>query len=215
MNNSTGLNTFRFGARSPGGEEGVLRGARAATVPYGRSADNDESCAAAGTPTDSRESWVRRSLATKGFGEKIIGKSSFELEAAARAYRSRVIGEAIRRLIARLRARMLRAYVRHRRDRTSRLVYDALRELDDQTLQDLGFHRDELGVGPIGTDEQRRAGSYKRSFKSIAKRIQDSRPRNADERYLAAATDNADLERRMKAIERAAGTPSLFVTFNH
>lgn len=36
----------------------------------------------------------------------------------------------------------------------------------------------------------------------------------AEERYLAAATDAADLERRMRALERASGGPA-FVTFNH
>jgi hypothetical protein len=36
----------------------------------------------------------------------------------------------------------------------------------------------------------------------------------ADDQYLAAATDTADLERRMRALERASGGPA-FVTFNH
>ena len=35
-----------------------------------------------------------------------------------------------------------------------------------------------------------------------------------DERYLAAATDLADLERRMRVLERANRGP-FFVTFNH
>jgi hypothetical protein len=36
----------------------------------------------------------------------------------------------------------------------------------------------------------------------------------AEERYLAAATDAPDLERRMRALERASGGPA-FPTFNH
>lgn len=40
------------------------------------------------------------------------------------------------------------------------------------------------------------------------------RPLNRDEQYLAAATDAADLERRLRVIERGAGGPQ-FVTFNH
>jgi len=40
------------------------------------------------------------------------------------------------------------------------------------------------------------------------------RARSADERYLAAATDLADLERRMRVLERADRGP-FFVTFNH
>ena len=37
---------------------------------------------------------------------------------------------------------------------------------------------------------------------------------NADEHYLAAATDLADLERRMRVLDRASDAP-IFVTFNH
>ena len=37
---------------------------------------------------------------------------------------------------------------------------------------------------------------------------------DAEERYLAAATDLADLERRVRRLERASGGP-VFVTFNH
>ena len=40
------------------------------------------------------------------------------------------------------------------------------------------------------------------------------RPRTTEEEYLAAATDLADLERRMRVLERASGGP-VFVTFNH
>lgn len=36
---------------------------------------------------------------------------------------------------------------------------------------------------------------------------------NADEQYLAAANDLADLERRMREIERRCD--GLFITFNH
>jgi len=35
-----------------------------------------------------------------------------------------------------------------------------------------------------------------------------------DEQYLAAATDVADLERRIRQLERASGGP-VFPTFNH
>ena len=40
------------------------------------------------------------------------------------------------------------------------------------------------------------------------------RPLDRDEQYLAAATDPADLERRLRVIERGSGGPQ-FVTFNH
>jgi hypothetical protein len=44
--------------------------------------------------------------------------------------------------------------------------------------------------------------------------LQWLRARDATERYLGAATDHADLERRIRALERGDSGPS-FVTFNH
>jgi hypothetical protein len=40
------------------------------------------------------------------------------------------------------------------------------------------------------------------------------RPRSPEERYLGAATDHADLERRARDLERSSGGPSV-VAFNH
>jgi hypothetical protein len=40
------------------------------------------------------------------------------------------------------------------------------------------------------------------------------RPRTMAEQYLSDATDLADLERRMRVLERASNAP-MFVTFNH
>ena len=40
------------------------------------------------------------------------------------------------------------------------------------------------------------------------------RSRDPSERYLAGATSHADLERRMRVVERGSGGPA-FVTFNH
>jgi len=40
------------------------------------------------------------------------------------------------------------------------------------------------------------------------------RRRSADEEYLGAATDHADLDRRARVLERSCGGPA-FVTFNH
>lgn len=37
--------------------------------------------------------------------------------------------------------------------------------------------------------------------------------RDADEEFVAAATDLADLERRLREVERRSG--GLFITFNH
>ena len=40
------------------------------------------------------------------------------------------------------------------------------------------------------------------------------RPLDRDEQYLAAATDPADLERRLRVLDRGSRGPQ-FVTFNH
>ena len=40
------------------------------------------------------------------------------------------------------------------------------------------------------------------------------RSKSIEERYLAGATDLADLERRMRVLERGSNGP-VFVTFNH
>jgi hypothetical protein len=40
------------------------------------------------------------------------------------------------------------------------------------------------------------------------------RPQDAEEQYLAAAIDLADLERRIRVLERGKARP-VFVTFNH
>ena len=40
------------------------------------------------------------------------------------------------------------------------------------------------------------------------------RPLDREEQYLATATDPADLERRLRVLERSASGPQ-FVTFNH
>lgn len=68
----------------------------------------------------------------------------YELHRAARAHRSLMLGEIV---IAAIRAAVAitrRAYARHGKRREAWAVQDALRELDDRTLRDLGFDRSEI-----------------------------------------------------------------------
>jgi hypothetical protein len=54
-----------------------------------------------------------------------------------------------------------------------------------------------------------------REPKSLLERLRRwLRPVDRDEQFLAAATDVADLERRLQIVERRAGGRQ-FVTFNH
>ena len=70
--------------------------------------------------------------------------TSYQQHRAARAQRSFSLGEIIVAAIEAVSAIARRAYARHRQRRQARAFYDALRELDDRTLHDLGFDRSEL-----------------------------------------------------------------------
>ncbi len=68
---------------------------------------------------------------------------------------------------------------------------------------------------PMNDRQSSRSASFESKPDSIAQRFRRwwERP-DAEERYLAAATDHAELERRIRLLERARGGP-VFVTFNH
>ncbi len=70
--------------------------------------------------------------------------TSYELYHAARAYRSFAVGEIVIAMIGAIGALARRAYARHRQRRKARDTYDALRNLDDHMLRDLGFDRSEI-----------------------------------------------------------------------
>lgn len=91
-----------------------------------RAADNDESCAEA---VDSAAS---------------ARPTSVELRLAARAMRSRMVGDLIANAMEWTSQMAQRALARHRRDRRVRAAYDDLQHLDDRMLRDLGFCRGEI-----------------------------------------------------------------------
>jgi uncharacterized protein YjiS (DUF1127 family) len=62
----------------------------------------------------------------------------------ARAHPSYTLREIIVAVIQAAGAIARRAYAHHRQRRQARAIYDALRELDDRTLHDLGFDRSEI-----------------------------------------------------------------------
>jgi len=73
-----------------------------------------------------------------------VRPASFQLLPAARAHRSVIIGELVVAAIRAVVAIARRAHARHRQRRQATAVYDALRQLDDHTLRDLGFDRSEM-----------------------------------------------------------------------
>ena len=111
------------------------------------------------------EAWVRHASAANGFGDAAAdsdqaGETSvrhasaanrfdaplsiLEFHRAARIRRARFIGEAVASAIRMALAAVREANTRRRRRRQANAIRDALYELDDLTLRDLGFHRSEI-----------------------------------------------------------------------
>ena len=73
-----------------------------------------------------------------------VRPTSFRLHRAAHARRSVLIGDFVVAAIRATGTIVRQAYARHRQRRKARHAYDALRQLDDHTLRDLGFDRSEI-----------------------------------------------------------------------
>jgi uncharacterized protein YjiS (DUF1127 family) len=90
-----------------------------------------------------------RTLAASGFGEAALTRSgdqlpSRQLEAWARASRSRAIGQFIASIVRAIRDGVRRTFARIERHQQARATMLALSALDSHTLRDLGFHRSEI-----------------------------------------------------------------------
>ena len=113
--------------------------------------DDDASHEDPAIPKDKVEPGARHSPAADGFGDVATTNTascawpmSYELHQAARAHRSYILGQAIAAAIQTIVAIARRALARHRQRRQAGVAYDALRQLDDRTLRDLGFDRSEI-----------------------------------------------------------------------
>src|SRR6266702_4235076 len=91
---------------------------------------------------------ARHALAANGFGDAAITdttssalRPSDEPLEAARARQAVVLGEIIAAAIRAAGAIARRAYARYRQRRRARASYDALHQLGDRMLRDLGFDR--------------------------------------------------------------------------
>jgi uncharacterized protein YjiS (DUF1127 family) len=100
---------------------------------------------------DEIEPWSRHAAAANGFGEvaSIDGAfsawpSNLALYQEAHSHRAVLLGEMLAAAMQAVGALARRAYAGYRQWRQARETYMALRELDDRTLHDLGFARDEL-----------------------------------------------------------------------
>jgi len=114
-------------------------------------AGNDAICEDPVSSRDHAEQWDRRAFGPHAFGDVATTDTassarpiSYGLHQAAFAYRSFTLGEIIVAAIQAVGAIARRAYARHRQRRRAKASYDALCELDDRALRDLGFHRSEI-----------------------------------------------------------------------
>jgi uncharacterized protein YjiS (DUF1127 family) len=114
-------------------------------------AGNDALCEDPEITKDEIESWAQHARAANAFGglettetASSARPTSYQLHQAARADRSFTLGEIIVAVIQAAGAIARRAYARHRRRRQARAIYNALHQLDDRTLRDLGFDRSEI-----------------------------------------------------------------------
>lgn len=116
------------------------------------SAGNDAACNdPAAISEDDAEAWAQHALAANGFGDGAITETapsarptSYDMYHAARAHRSLALGEFIIAAIKTVEAYARQALVRQQQRRQARSIYDAIRQLDDRSLRDLGLDRSEI-----------------------------------------------------------------------
>jgi uncharacterized protein YjiS (DUF1127 family) len=114
-------------------------------------ASNDAACEDPTMSADDAERRTSRAHAASAFTDyaatdaaSSIRPSSYRLYRAARVNRSFMIGDIIVAAFHSAGAIARRAYAHHRQRRQARDVSDALRQLDDHMLRDLGFDRSEI-----------------------------------------------------------------------
>lgn len=102
---------------------------------------------------DDIEAWARHARGVNGLGGDAeagapaasAAPSSFELHRATRVDRAFSLAEIFAEMVWAIGAFARKAYARHRQRREAGAFYNALRQLDDHTLRDLGFDRSEIG----------------------------------------------------------------------
>jgi len=101
---------------------------------------------------DEIEAWARQARGVNGLGgdndagapAAFSRPDSYELRRTARIERAFTLAEIIAETVWAVGAFARRAYARYRQRREANAFYEALRELDDHVLRDLGIDRSEL-----------------------------------------------------------------------
>ena len=102
---------------------------------------------------DDIEAWARQARGVNGLGGDTedgvpapsAPPSAYELQRTARIERAFTLAEIIAEMVWEVGAFARRAYARYRQRREASTFYDALRQLDDRMLRDLGIDRSEIG----------------------------------------------------------------------
>jgi uncharacterized protein YjiS (DUF1127 family) len=149
MYNSTELDSFTATRPAPG--EGLPSRSAAVVRLHPQPASNDP-VPVPPAYRDEAEAWALHALRSNGFGDAPFGAellvperpAAYDLYRAARAYRAKMLADLVTTAFRWVAALAHGAYSRYRSYRDAVATYDALRELDDRTLHDLGFERSEL-----------------------------------------------------------------------
>jgi uncharacterized protein YjiS (DUF1127 family) len=118
------------------------------------------------------DGWARHAAAANGLGGGVLDAfgaraTNYPAHEAARTERARLLGDALGAALGALREFVRDVRTRYRRRREAHEVYDALRQLDDRTLHDLGFDRSELtsiAHEAVGQTEYSRAHALLSSY---------------------------------------------------
>ena len=101
-------------------------------------ADNDPTCEEPAIPANDVETWARHALAANGFGGVTLAVGA--VIAVNAAFFNKVIAAATQAI----RGYARKAQLRRRQRQQAKAIGDALYELDDHLLRDLGFSRSEI-----------------------------------------------------------------------
>jgi uncharacterized protein YjiS (DUF1127 family) len=133
-------------------DEGFGRIARSIAVPRQVATDSTRSANEADiTLRDESEALALRSAAANGFGDAAVNRSgdvtqssAIELHAAARAHRSRRLGQSVERALRLALGRLRQLIADMQRGREEQATYRVLAALDARTLRDVGLDRSEI-----------------------------------------------------------------------
>lgn len=108
-------------------------------------ADNDPTCEEPAIPANDVETWARHALAANGFGGVTLSAAGIrQVVQSAHVRRADFFNKVIAAATQAIRGYARKAQLRRRQRQQAKAIGDALYELDDHLLRDLGFSRSEI-----------------------------------------------------------------------